>query len=257
MRLVTVGTGTVVPDPERASACHWVEEGDVRVMIDCGAGALQGLARASLPWGVTDHLIISHFHADHIGEIPSLVFALRHGLAKPRTEPLEIWGPEGTATLFHYLARSYGEWLTRPGFDLDIHELDPGDETRLGSLRLSVTATPHTDESLALRITGADATLSYTGDTGPDDALAEFFARSDVLLAECSLPDALVGENHLSPGRLGRLAAAAEVGRLVVTHVYPQLRGQDIPELIRRAGYEGEILLASDGMELVIGEPNV
>ena len=252
MRLVTVGTGTVIPDPERASACHWVEEAGDRLIIDCGAGALQGLARASLPWGEAGHLVISHFHADHIGEIPSLIFALRHGLGEPRTKRLDVWGPGGTVTLFRHLARSYGDWLLQPGFPVEIHEVDPGDHVRVGGLRLATAATPHTDESLALRITGTDAALGYTGDTGPDDSLADFFAAADVLLAECSLPDELVGENHLSPTRLGRIAAAAGVGRLVVTHVYPQLRGRDLPDLIRRAGYEGEIVLASDGMEIMV-----
>lgn len=252
MRLVTVGTGTVVPDPERASACHWVEEGEDRLIVDCGAGALQGLARAALPWGDAGHLVISHFHADHIGEIPSLIFALRHALATPRTRPLMVWGPEGTGTLFRFLARSYGDWFTEPGFGLEIHEVAPGDEVRVGRLRLAVTATPHTDESLALRITGEKATLGYTGDTGPDEALAEFFTGTDLLLAECSLPDELVGDNHLSPSRLGRLAAGAAVPRLAVTHVYPQLRGRDIPELIRRAGYSGEVIMATDGMAIAL-----
>lgn len=252
MRLVTVGTGTVVPDPERASACHWVESGADCAILDCGAGALQGLARAGLPWGMANHLIISHFHADHIGEIAPLIFAMRHGLALPRTAPLQVWGPRGSERLFANLATAFGEWVTEPGFVVAVNELDPADEARLGELRLSVRATPHTEESLALRIVSGRATLGYTGDTGPDEGLSEFFAGVRVLLAECSLPDDLVAENHLSPGSLGRMAAAAGVERLVVTHVYPQLAGEDVPALIRRAGYAGTVIMAHDGMEVEI-----
>lgn len=252
MRLVTVGTGTVVPDPERASACHWVESGADCAILDCGAGALQGLARAGLPWGMANHLIISHFHADHIGEIAPLIFAMRHGLALPRTAPLQVWGPRGSERLFANLAAAFGEWVTEPGFVVAVNELDPADEARLGELRLSVRATPHTEESLALRIVSGRATLGYTGDTGPDEGLSEFFAGVRVLLAECSLPDDLVAENHLSPGSLGRMAAAAGVERLVVTHVYPQLAGEDVPALIRRAGYAGTVIMAHDGMEVEI-----
>lgn len=252
MRLVTVGTGTVVPDPDRASACHWVEEGGDRVIIDCGAGALQGLARASLPWGAVDHLVISHFHADHIGEIAPLIFAMRHGLPSPRRSPLHVWGPEGTARLFGDLAAGFGGWVTEPGFGVVISELIPGDQVRLGELRLAVVSTPHTDESLGLSIAGDDSRLAYTGDTGPGEGLAEFFAGADVLLAECSLPDDLVGDNHLSPSSLAPIAREAEVPRLVVTHVYPQLQEQDVAGLIRRAGYEGEVILAWDGMQLEI-----
>lgn len=252
MRLVTVGTGTVVPHPERGSACHWVEEGPTRVLMDCGAGGLHGLARAGLDWGRVSHLLISHFHADHIAEIPSLIFALRHGLEVPRGDLLEIYGPRGTRAVFDGFTQAYGAWITDPGFGLSIHELEPGASGRLDRLELRVGKTEHTDESLAFRIESGDVALGYTGDTGPADGLAEFFRDVDLLLAECSLPEALVSDNHLSPERLGRLAAASNARRLAVTHVYPQLASVDIPSLIRKEGYAGEIVLASDGMEFRI-----
>lgn len=252
MRLVTVGTGTVVPDPDRASACHWVEHDTTRVVVDCGAGALQGLARAGLPWGAVDHLVISHFHADHIGEIPSLVFALRHGLEVPRTAPLDIWGPPGTQQLFEAWAAALGLWLVEPGFDLVIHEVEPGTGAGIGSLQVTAAETPHTPESLALRIAAGGSVLGYTGDTGPSDALAEFFRGVDLLLSECSLPEDLVADNHLSPESLARMAIGARVERLLVTHVYPQLRRLDVPALIEGAGFSGEIIMAHDGLELEI-----
>ncbi|UCC73049.1 MAG: MBL fold metallo-hydrolase [Gemmatimonadota bacterium] len=252
MRLVTVGTGTVVPDPERASACHWIEHGGVRLLVDCGAGALQGLARAGLSWGEVGHLVISHFHTDHIGEIPSLIFALRHGLEVPRQAPLAVWGPAGVERLFSAWANALGSWLTDPGFEVDIHEMRPGAVAEMGGIRVHVTETPHTEESVALRFEAGGSALGYTGDTGPSRELAEFFRGVDLLLAECSLPDELVEDNHLSPERLARLAVDAGVRRVALTHVYPQLRRFDVPELIRRAGYAGEIVMATDGLALRI-----
>ena len=248
MRLVTVGTGTVVPDPQRASACHWVDDGETSVLLDCGAGALQGLARCNLAWGELGHLVISHFHVDHIGEIPSLIFAMRHGLAQPRTAPLHIWGPTGTERLFDAWATALGSWLTEPGFNITISELRPGQPARLGGLSVDTAPTPHTDESLALRIAAADSVLVYTGDSGPSDELPALAGGADLLLAECSLPDELALDLHLTPTSLARLAKTARVKRLVVTHVYPQLQLQDACALIRAAGYDGEIILAEDGM---------
>ena len=252
MRLVTVGTGTVVPDPDRASACHWVEHAHTRVLVDCGAGALQGLARTGLAWGEIDHLVISHFHADHIGEIPSLIFALRHGLMVPRARPLHVWGPEGTDRLFRSWSDALGSWLIEPGFDLTCHELRPGTAEVIGDLHLRVASTPHTDESVAYRFEAGKRALGYTGDTGPDQGLAQFFKGVDLLLAECSLPDEIVGDNHLSPSRLGRLALDAGVNRLVVMHVYPQLQALDVPELIRACGYSGAVTMAHDGLAIEV-----
>lgn len=253
MRLVTVGTGTVVPHADHASACHWVEEGGTRIVMDCGAGGLQGLARARLPWGRLTDLLISHFHPDHIVEIPGLIFALRHGLESPREEPLRVTGPGGTQSLFEAWSKAYGPWVLDPGFGLEISELAPGSSATIGSMTVRAMSTPHTDESLAFRLEAGSGGLGYTGDTGPSDELARFFQRLDLLLAECSLPDELVGENHLSPARVARLADLAGVPRLAITHVYPQLARRDVEREIRDAGYTGEIVLAADGMEFEIG----
>ncbi|NIN70936.1 MAG: MBL fold metallo-hydrolase [Gemmatimonadetes bacterium] len=252
MRLVTVGTGTVVPDPERASACHWIEHGEARLLVDCGAGGLQGLARSGLVWGDVGHLIISHFHTDHIGEIPSLIFALRHALETPRRAPLEVWGPTGTRRLFAAWADALGSWLVEPGFEVAIHELQPGASVDVGGVQVRVAKTHHTDESIALRFEAGGWALGYTGDTGPSEELGEFFRGVDLLLAECSLPDELAVDIHLSPTSLARLATDAEVKRVAVTHVYPQLRRLDVPDLVRRAGYSGEVIMVADGSEIQI-----
>jgi ribonuclease BN (tRNA processing enzyme) len=249
MLLVTVGTGTVVPDPERASACHWIEHSDTRIVIDCGAGSLQGLARSGLPWGEVEHLLISHFHTDHIAEIPALIFALRHALEVPRTASLQVWGPKGVRALLGSFADAFGAWILDPGFPIEIHELSAGTPVEIGGLVAQTIATPHTEESLALRLEG-EAIFGYTGDTGPAEELGPFFRGADLLLAECSLPDELALENHLTPSSLARLAQACAVPRLVVTHVYPQLQRLDVPDLIRRAGFTGEIIMARDGLRL-------
>lgn len=254
MRLVTVGTGTVVPDPGRASACLWVERDTERIVMDCGTGALQGLARAGLPWGDVSHLLVSHFHTDHINDIPALVFALRHGLATPRTAPLHIAGPVGIRPLTERWAKALGDWLLDPGFPVSVSGLAPEEVFPLGDATLRVHPTPHTDESVALRVDAPEGSLGYTGDTGPSDALADFLAGVDILVTECSLPDELPVDNHLTPSRCAKLATRARPGTVVVTHVYPQLRERDVADLIRRAGYEGRVVLAQDGARFAIGE---
>ena len=45
LTLVTVGTGTVAPSAARSGPAHWVERGDVRLLMDCGAGAIHRLAQ--------------------------------------------------------------------------------------------------------------------------------------------------------------------------------------------------------------------
>lgn len=249
MRVVTVGTGTVVPDPARASACLWVELPDVRALFDCGAGAVRGMARAGLPWGGVTDLFLSHFHNDHLNDVPALLFALRYGLAVPRTAPLRVVGPVGVRALFERWADALGGWLIEPGFPLPFVEVGPGEIVPLGPATVRAHPTRHTDESVAYRVDAPGGSLGYTGDTGPNDELAEFEAGVDLLIAECSLPDDPAIDHHLTPSSLARLAGRARPGRLVVTHVYPQLQGQDLPALLREAGYDGAVVVADDGME--------
>ena len=90
MRLVTVGTGTVSPHAERTSAAHWLEVGQVRLLMDCGAGTCHRLQQFGLPWFDITHIAITHFHADHFGELPALLFAMKYGWHHPRSAALTL-----------------------------------------------------------------------------------------------------------------------------------------------------------------------
>ncbi|PYP10524.1 MAG: hypothetical protein DMD56_08710, partial [Gemmatimonadetes bacterium] len=184
MDLVTVGTGTVAPSATRTSACHWVSRGNLKILLDCGAGALHRLAQFGLPWHQVTHVILSHFHPDHWGELPMLVFALKHTTVPPRRESLVILGPRGVVRLVKQLAEGYGSWLLDPGFPIGILDLQNGEPFPLDAeVSLETFPVPHTPESVALSLTAPEGRLVYTGDTGPSSELARWAAGADLLLA--------------------------------------------------------------------------
>lgn len=255
-RLVVVGCGTVVPRPDRGGSSYYVEMDGARVLLDCGPGATLGMPRYGVEWGDLTHLVISHFHADHIGAVPALFFALRHGLEIPRETPLDVWGPSGTRELFGRLDAAFGSFILDPGFTVRVHELAPEDDVEVADgLRLRTHKTPHTDESIAVRLDGSRASLGYTGDTGPSETLGPFMHGTDVLVCECSLLDSQAVDNHLTPSSTARIAAAARPGLLILTHVYPHvLEGEELLALIRGAGYKSGMLeLARDGLSVSLG----
>ena len=251
LSLVTVGTGTVAPAAARSGPAHWVERDGLRLLMDCGAGTLHQLARLGLDWGSVTHVALSHFHADHCGELPALLFALRH--ATKREEPLVVLGPAGTVRLVRALAEAFGAWLLDPGYPIGVLDVQAGEPFPLDAeATLDVHPTPHTPESVALAVQTPEGRLVYTGDSGPSDDLARWASGTDLLLAECSLPDELAIEGHLTPRSAARLARVAGARRLVLTHFYPSVEAVDIGAVAARE-YDGPIALARDGDRFTIG----
>jgi len=253
MELVVLGSGTVAPSAHRTAPAHWVATGEVRLLLDCGAGMLHRAARHAVPWPDVTHVAVTHFHPDHWGELPMLLFALRWGTLPARSALLRVIGPVGLRTRMTVLAGALGDWVLEPGYPLQLAEIAAGESLDLsGDVRLEAWKTPHTDESLAYAVRDAHARLVYTGDTGPSDDLARWARGCDLLLAECSLPDTQAIGIHLSPSQAGALAGAAAARRLVLTHFYPAIEGTDPASVAARA-FGGEVLAANDGDRFTIG----
>jgi len=255
-QFTVAGCGTVVPEADRSCSAYLLETGNHRFLLDCGPGTVRSLARIGADWaGITD-IWISHFHTDHVGDLPGLLFALKWGLLPDRrTLPLTVWGPAGTRQVLEGFAAATGNYVLDPGFEIDVREVPPGAHQPLGGgLELRTIATPHTDESLAVRFDGDGIALAYSGDTGPAVALGQFAAGTQLFVCECSLPDERSLDIHLSPRSAARFAAAASPDMLLLTHVYPQFRAAaDVLALVRAAGYAGAAELATEGWTTPLG----
>jgi ribonuclease BN (tRNA processing enzyme) len=250
MKLTILGSGTLVPNGERNSSGYFVEAGEVRLMMDCGAGTLHALARYGLDWEHLSHIFLSHFHVDHMGELASLFMAFRHGLKQPRTQPLTLIAPRGIERVLHHLKQAFGEKLFTPRFSFDLIALEPGELLRLNDdCSLSVAKTPHTDESLAVRIETRTCSLCYTGDTGTSQELARFFNETDLLISECSFREAKEGVLHLAVADVARLAAQARAKRLVVTHFYFNVDEAALKSELQNQ-YPGQVLIGKDGLSV-------
>ena len=250
LRLTTVGTGTVAPHPSRVCSGHLVESGDVVLLLDCGSGVVHRLAQLELPWTKITHVALTHFHADHIADLAMLCYAFRYGQLPPRSEPLCIIGPVGTRDLMDRLALVFGTWMHAPGYPLQVVEQAPGQQSELGSsVRLASHKVPHTAESVAYSITTPTRRIVYTGDCGFDQLVGEWAADCDVLLTECSLPDAMAIASHLTPSQAGALAAIARPQLLALTHFYPPVELVNITALVAEQ-FNGQVVLATDGWSI-------
>jgi ribonuclease BN (tRNA processing enzyme) len=247
MKLSTLGRGKIALTPARVRAGLLVEAGSVRLLLDCGSGVLQRLADHNVPWMAITHVALTHFHIDHLGDLPSLIFAWRHGDLPARTAPVEIIGPAGTQALLDRLAAAFGAWVTDPGFPLTVREIDFGGEIVLADgITLACRKVPHTDESVAYSVRHGSHRIVYTGDTGFDEGLAEWAAGCDLMLCECSLPSEMAIPEHLTPEQCAEIGKLAKPGLLALTHFYPPLDRIDVRATVQSL-YDGDAVVTHDG----------
>jgi ribonuclease BN (tRNA processing enzyme) len=210
------------------------------------------MGRFGVDWEAVTHQFVSHFHIDHCAELPALLFSLKYARRAPREAPFAIVGPAGVRGLVERLAAALDPKITQQEFPLSIVEIEPGAAIDLGGgAVMRVAKTPHTVESLCVRIEHDGRAIGYTGDTAPSDEVADFLSGVDLLVAEVSFLDHTRNTPHLTAPQAAALAARAGAKKLVATHCYFDPEEARLGELLAR-GFGGEIVVARDGDDLVV-----
>lgn len=249
MKVTVLGSGTAVPTRDRASPGLFIEVADESLLLDGGTGTLHQLVRAGVPLDALDRVLYTHFHPDHVGDLPHLLFALRSPEIG-RRRALWVGGPRGLSRHYHLLGELYGPWVANLPFTLELCELK-AETIDFGSWRLTARSVPHTDVSLAYRIDAADGSLVCSGDTDYSDALIDLARDADLLILECAFPEDHKVSGHLIPSLAGEIAARAGVKKLLLTHFYPSCNGHDLLTPCEKL-FPGTILLAQDLMRLSV-----
>jgi ribonuclease BN (tRNA processing enzyme) len=251
-KVTILGSGTCVPSLKRSSAAALVRTGESRILLDAGPGTMRRLIEADCSVFDVSHMFITHFHLDHTGELAPFLFSNKYPGPSSRRRPLTLLGGPGFADFFQRLVKVYGEWITFPPEKVQLIEVDPGEagERAFGDFFLSWSPVAHSPESLAYRIRDvAGKSVVYSGDTDECEALKRLAKGADLLICESALPDTLKVPGHLSPSLAGGIAADARVGKLVLTHFYPECDSVDLAAECRRT-YDGPLILAEDLMKI-------
>ncbi len=245
MKLTVVGCSGTFPSAESACSSYLVEADDFRLLLDMGNGALGELQRHCGLYDL-DAVLLSHLHADHCIDMCGYFVACyyRHDGGKPQAIP--VYGPQGTETR---LATAYGDLPDDKCMSevFDFRTITPG-SFDIGPFHVTVAQVSHPVEAYGIRLEHDGRTLTYSGDTGPCDALLDLAAGSDVFLCESSFTHGKedVPELHLNGRQAGEYAALAGTERLVLTHIPPWT---DPESAVADAGlaYHGPIDLARAG----------
>jgi len=271
MRLVLLGTGTPLADPDRSGpAVAIVVNGDAYI-VDAGPGIVRRAAAAAragtaaLSVRNLRRVFITHLHSDHTLGLPDLMLspAVLH-----RNAPLEVYGPPGIKHMVDAILDAYREDIRLridglehgepAGYRMDVHEVVPGVVYRDSSVTVTAFRVEHGSWPYAYgyRFQSADRTIVVSGDTRPTDAVAEACGGCDILVHEVyaqqgfdRLPasgKAYHASFHTSAVELGRIAARARPKLLVLYHQL--FFGSTDEEILRevREGFPGRVVSGKD-----------
>lgn len=117
-----LGTGGMMPLPQRALTSLMMRYNGSSILIDCGEGTQVAVKRCGWSFKPIDVICFTHFHADHISGLPGLLLTLGNA---ERTEPLLMIGPKKLEKVVNSL-RVIAPELP---FPIVFHELQEAEET--------------------------------------------------------------------------------------------------------------------------------
>lgn len=295
MELVTLGTGGGPSVRlERAQTSSAIVIGEDIYLIDSADGVLRQLAGADLPVERIKAIFITHHHFDHNGDLGALLVQrwLFH-YARPK---IEVIGPPMTREMVTHLAKAFRATELAPiiigttqipGIAETVTATDiPGDlDTPAviyqdANVRVSAVLNNHyhflpgsaaadTARSYAFRFDTPGRSITFTGDTGPSERVAQLARGSDVLVSEVIDMERMermlrsvdrddfpieeliehLRKDHLTPTQVGELAASAGVKEVILHHLVPGSDGETDLSVYKKGidrHFKGPVRVARD-----------
>ncbi|MBO6945822.1 MBL fold metallo-hydrolase [Altererythrobacter sp.] len=284
LHVFVCGSGSPMPDANRAGPCIAVLAGRDGYIFDVGSGSDRKLGAMGFPMDRLQGTFLTHLHSDHFDGLGALM--LQAWMAGGRDEPLPVYGPEGTDRLVDGLMQAYeidrgyriahhGPEVARPtgfgGIATNIEENFTSERNGLSIRTLRVDHAP-IDNAFAFRLDYEGRAVVISGDLKYSEEFARFAKGADVILHEALNPTMVgqLGETlaargntdgakimadipdyHTSPEDAARVAQLAETKALVLYHLVPAPPARLIEPLFlgdANKYFDGQLKLAEDGM---------
>lgn len=276
------GTGSPLPNRDRAAACTVVIAGGRLFVFDMGEGSGKTLSLMGMPLDKIEGVWLTHLHSDHFEGLGP--FTLQRWAGTSARTPLPVFGPDGVTEITEglnavyridstYRIAHHGAAVVPPsGFGMTGKAIQPGIVYDVDGVRITAFAVDHDPITPAFgyRVDFKGKSVTITGDTAFTPKLAVAAKGSDLLVSELLSPrmvDILangaqkagmtnrakifkdIQNYHISPEQAADVAKSAGVGMLAFTHIVPSVPKPLEFALIGDASnrYDRQIAVMHDG----------
>lgn len=249
IEVTLLGTGSPIPDPNRAGPSTLVRAGGQTFLVDCGRGVQQRLAAAGSGANALSALLLTHLHSDHIADLGDVIITRWVTTFDPEPAPLPIIGPPGTAEVVDAMLKAFGHDI---GYRIahhpdiagpprvEVEEVTEGVVWGRDGVRIVVAPTDHrpVTPTIGFRVEHHGASVVLAGDTVPCTSLDELASGAGALVHTVIRKELIalapqqrirdICDYHSSVEEAAATAERAGVGILVLTHYVPGIaHGQE------------------------------
>lgn len=272
-KIVLLGTGNPNADPERSGPSVAIVVNGKPYLVDFGPGVVRRAAAAfnngigALRARNLKTAFLTHLHSDHTLGYPDLIFS---PWVLGRDSPLQVYGPKGLKSMTNHLLSAYKEDIkirtegleraNRIGYQVDVHEVSPGEIFRDQNIRVDAFAVNHGSwpEAFGFRFNTPDRRIVLSGDCRPSESIIKNCSGCDVLIHEVYSAAELdrwkdrnphwteyMKSFHTSTVELAKIAALAKPKLLILYHQVTTITDGDLLSEIR-ALYSGKVVSGKD-----------
>ncbi|MGI9322807.1 MAG: MBL fold metallo-hydrolase [Pseudomonadales bacterium] len=187
------GSASPLAAPGTAQACVAIMTPQHLFIVDSGAGSTMNLMTGGLPIQRLQGVLVTHFHSDHIAEIPEVNL---NSWVAGRPTPLVVYGPKGVKDIVSGLNRAYeqdrsyrtthhGEALLPPHLgELQAETIKPGLVLADGDLTITAYLAEHDPAAPAVgyRFDYRGRSIYVSGDSNVTAETAKATTNLDLLL---------------------------------------------------------------------------
>jgi ribonuclease BN (tRNA processing enzyme) len=241
-RIVLLGTGTPVADPDRSGPSVAIVVDSTPYIIDFGPG------------------IVHRADSDHTAGYPDLIFT---PWTLGRKEPLEVYGPKGIKSMTEHILAAYRQDIKirseRHKNLVNVHEIKPGIVYKDSLVRVEAFPVSHGSWPIAFayKFYTPDRTIVVSGDTAYDETVIEKSMGVDVLIHEVynmkgfekirsPKTKSYHSGFHTSSHELAKIANKAKPGLLILYHqLWMNQPESDLLKEVRER-YDGRVVSGKD-----------